>query len=101
MLAIAKATFLFLLLLWDWMEDPYQGRSPFSQRLGSQIAICHSLADRAEVLQSTTRDLFHHLGPSTLDWLLAPLSPGLNLIEDRWLAVPPPDLLYQFMSLQR
>jgi hypothetical protein len=101
MYAVLKAIFLFLLLVVDWAEDPYQGRSPFSQRLGSQVAICCSLTTRAEVLQGITPAELPFPGSSPQGPLLAPPSLELALAGHQRPVVPPPDLLYLLMSLQR
>jgi hypothetical protein len=38
-----RGLFLFLLLICDWLGDPYFGRSPLSQPMSSQIAYCKSV----------------------------------------------------------
>jgi hypothetical protein len=44
---IIRFLFVCLLLSLDWAGDPYNGQSPLSRPMSSQIAYCHAIHHRA------------------------------------------------------
>jgi hypothetical protein len=98
---VISRLFLFLLLVADYVGDPYFGHSPLSRPYASQDAFCHSVVQRVILLKATT-------APDTMS-VLHPRAHGLLALDTRspmrgnetepviLLAADP---LYGFMSLQ-
>ena len=54
MVLLIGRLFLLLLLIADYVGDPYFGQSPLSRPFSSQDAFCHSVVHRVAILRVTT-----------------------------------------------
>jgi hypothetical protein len=54
MIILIGRLFLLLLLIADYVGDPYFGQSPLSRPYASQDAFCHSVVHRVAILRATT-----------------------------------------------
>jgi hypothetical protein len=102
MLLLIGRLFLFLLLVADYVGDPYFGNSPLSRPFSSQDAFCHSFVQRDTLLKATTpiqRDFL--IAHAPIETLAAYRAPSLmRCIEMDHVFLEAADPIYALKSLR-
>jgi hypothetical protein len=102
MLQLSARLFLFLLLVADYVGDPYFGNSPLSRPFSSQDAFCHSFVQRDTLLKATTpiqRDFLIAHAPTESLAAYGP-APLMRSIEIDHVFLEAADPIYALKSLR-